>query len=409
MPGSPNRVFLHIGLHKTGTTYLQNLMRANRDGLRAQQVDFPGGSGEPTQTLAVYDLQGRRQRGVDDKRVGGAWNTLVEAVGAEALPTTVISEERLSLCTPRQARRAVESFPGADVQVIVTVRDLGRAVVSSWQQLVKAGGRWTWREFADAVKDPSLAAQSPALGFWLQQEVDRICQVWESAVSSERVHVVTVPPAGSSPEELLRRFSSVVGFAPGALTNQPARTNEAVGAAGIEVIRSVNERLGGLNQRQQDRLVNDVFAPLFAQQSGGARFALPEEEVGWVAERGGQMVEGLRAAGYPVVGDLDELRVRPEEGRPPDDVTPEELLDASLDALAAVAEKYAGAWWQRRRSAVEADPSRGDVRSLTRGALYRGQRAVGRFADRNPLVAKAVGTVLRRRHRAPRRSTHQQG
>ena len=52
---SPQTVFLHIGLHKTGTTYLQNVFRANREQLRAQDVEFPGGPGEPAQALTSRD------------------------------------------------------------------------------------------------------------------------------------------------------------------------------------------------------------------------------------------------------------------------------------------------------------------------------------------------------------------
>jgi hypothetical protein len=31
---APQKVFLHIGLHKTGTTYLQQVLRSNRDVLQ---------------------------------------------------------------------------------------------------------------------------------------------------------------------------------------------------------------------------------------------------------------------------------------------------------------------------------------------------------------------------------------
>jgi superfamily II DNA helicase RecQ len=37
-----SKVFLHIGLPKTGTTYLQTVMWADRDRMRAQGVLLPG-------------------------------------------------------------------------------------------------------------------------------------------------------------------------------------------------------------------------------------------------------------------------------------------------------------------------------------------------------------------------------
>ena len=63
MSAPSRRVFLHIGLHKTGTTYLQGVLRANRRRLAELGVFYPGGKGQPTHTFAVYDLFGRRPRG----------------------------------------------------------------------------------------------------------------------------------------------------------------------------------------------------------------------------------------------------------------------------------------------------------------------------------------------------------
>jgi hypothetical protein len=48
------------------------------------------------------------------------------------------------------------------------------------------------------------------------------------------------------------------------------------------------------------------------------------------------MVDALRRAGYPVVGDLDELVPLPsaDPGRHPSDAAEGEILDAALDAVA---------------------------------------------------------------------------
>ena len=88
----PRKVFLHVGLHKTGTTYLQNIWRANADDLMAQGVLYLAGAVD-VQMLAVLDLQGRRRvRGFHDRRVGGSWDQLVEAVNATASPDADVTE-----------------------------------------------------------------------------------------------------------------------------------------------------------------------------------------------------------------------------------------------------------------------------------------------------------------------------
>ena len=72
------RVLLHVGLTKTGTTYLQGALRANADAIRSSGVLYAGGSGLPPQSLAVWDLQGRRARGVADHRVAGQWKAMAD-------------------------------------------------------------------------------------------------------------------------------------------------------------------------------------------------------------------------------------------------------------------------------------------------------------------------------------------
>ncbi len=402
MSAAPEKVFVHIGLHKTGTTYLQNVLRANRAQLQAQHVDFCGGPGEPVQAFAVWDLQGRRPRGVADRRISGTWDALVQHVNTSGQPTALISEERFSLSTLKQVAKTVQAFPTSEVHVIVTARDLGRVAVSAWQEEVKNDKTWTWQEFVDAIKDPDALATSPARGFWMRQDLAAICATWESAVPAERVHVVTVPRSGSTPDELLARFASVVGFDPAALTEEPRWNNETVGVAATEVIRRVNERLGGrLNQREHDKIMKMTIVQMLARRSEPVRFTLPDEEIPWITERADACITELTARGYDVVGDLDELRpVRRDGGRRPDDATDAELLDAALDALALLAEDYATSWWRRKRRSVEDVDEAKNVSSRARRMVFASQRKAAQLADRNPVAAKAMGAVLKRRERA---------
>jgi hypothetical protein len=407
---APKKVYLHIGLHKTGTTYLQNVFRANRDQLRAQAVEFPGGPGEPAQALAVWDLQGRRPRGVDDKRIAGQWDALVAQVMKAPHPKALISEERLSLCTPKQARAVVTAFGDSEVEVLVTARDLGRIAVSAWQEAVKNDATWTWSFFAESIKDPAKLAQSPARGFWMRQDLLKICETWEGAVGADRLTVVTVPKPGASADELLSRFCSTVGVDPAGLTEDAKWTNETVGVAATEVIRRVNERLEGrLNKHQHDKVVKLTIVQMLAKRTEPVRFALPPEELDWISERAEMTISGLKYHGYRVVGDLDELRPAHREGsRRPDDATEAELLDASLDALSALSEQYARLWWSRRRSAVEGVEQRGGVGSRARAAVFKGQQRAADLADRSPIAAKAVGVVLKARDRARDRARRRQ-
>ncbi len=398
---APRTVYLHVGLHKTGTTYLQNVMRANREALHAQQVEFPGGDGGPAQFQAVLDLQGRQPRGVSDRRISGSWDRLVADVNASSLPVALISEERLSLSTLKQVRRAVGAFPDSEVHVIVTVRDLGRVTVSAWQQEIQNDQSWTWHDYVEGIKDPERAATSPARPFWMRQDLTKICEMWESAVPAARLHVVTVPPSGGPPGELLSRFASVVGVDPAKLVAEPAWTNEMVGAAATEVIRRVNERLQGrLNAWQHEKVLKMALAQPLARRTEAERFTVPTEEIPWMTERAEAFIEAVTARGYPVVGNLDDLHPRAGVGRRPDDASDAELLDAALDALTLLSEDYAKKLWTRKRASIEDVDERGGLRSRVRAIVFRAQRGAARFADKNVLAAKGMRQVLRIRDRA---------
>ncbi len=290
--------------------------------------------------------------------------------------------------------------------MLVTARDLGRVAVSAWQEEVKNDQTWTWDQFAAAIREPEEIAKSPARGFWLRQDVAKICELWEAAVPAERITIITVPPAGAGAGVLLERFATVIGFDASSLTEKPAWSNETVGVAATEVIRRVNERLGHrLNQRQHDKVIKRTLVHGLAKISEPVRFTLPEEELPWITVRAEEMIATIRGRGYQVVGDLDELRPQRRQcGRRPDDATVEELLEASLDALALLAEEYAALWWQRKRRTVVEGFEEGGLASRTRGAIFRGQRRAAGLADANPVAAGALRLVLRARDRARERA-----
>ena len=59
---------------------------------------------------------------------------------------------------------------------------------------------------------------------------------------------------------------------------------------------------------------------------------LPTGRMDWVMERSRRLIDELRTAGYPVVGDLEELLPRPEDHQ--DYVSPTALSEADLGPAA---------------------------------------------------------------------------
>ncbi|MDQ4007420.1 MAG: hypothetical protein M3211_04935, partial [Actinomycetota bacterium] len=400
-------VFLHIGLHKTGSSYLQSVLRANAHQLAEQGVHLPASRKGSGPNVPAWDLMGRRPRDSRDDRITGRWHALVSEVLEDPRPRSMVSMEYLSLATVRQARQAVHSFGGAEVHVIVTARDLGRVLVSAWQEAVKNDETWTWAQFASATRDPHRRGQNPGRGFWLRQDLPAVLENWRAVLPVDHVHVVTVPPPGTPPELLLRRLGALVGFDADRL-GEPARwTNEGIGVAGTEMVRRLNEHLDhDLNQRQYVHVVQQVLVRELVRRTQPARLVLPGEDLAWVREESRRMIGAVAAAGHPVVGDLGELMPEETSGRHPDSASEAELLEASLAALAGIATRYGALWWKRGRPEQSATTAPTAVRaaSSARGVLFRGKRAVAELADRHPLAGRAVGAYLGARSAARRRT-----
>jgi hypothetical protein len=130
------RVYLHVGSPKSGTTYLQRVLRHNQEELGRQGVLVAGRThGDLVHAGFVVREDPRLAR--LPERASGAWDRLVEEVRGFRGHTAIISYELLSAARRRQAAEAIESLDSYDVHVVITCRDLGRAVPSAWQERLK--------------------------------------------------------------------------------------------------------------------------------------------------------------------------------------------------------------------------------------------------------------------------------
>lgn len=392
------RVYIHVGLPKTGTTYLQQCLLESREALAADGVLVPG-KNHHFQTEAFWDLLGRRLRDVDQQGVAGGWRRLLDVTTPWRGRSVVLSEEFLVNARKAHVKKVVQAFAPAEVHVVVTVRDLGRVLGSMWQQELSKGRTWTWAEFVAAVRDPEEGPATAGVAFWLRQDLARVLATWESEVPQERIHVVVVPPAGAPPTRLLELFAEATDLDPATLTPTTTRDNSSVGVVETELLRRLNEGLGDrLNERQYLYLVNRVLKPALHERASGTSFRLPASELDWVAEKGRETVALLAAGSYHVVGDPEHLVPEPGSAGPdtdPGDVGDAELASAALTALTGTVEHYGDYWWRTRRR-KEGPSARGAERAAsgTRALAYRTRVGMLERADRNRFLGWAARRYL---------------
>lgn len=339
--GGRPRVFLHVGAPKTGTTYLQNVLWHNSDALAADGLLVPGtGARRPWHLHSHHEAALRLRRldfaeGLPQRRT--TWQSLADE--AHGWPGDVlVSSELLAWTGPPEIEQAVTPWPGHEVHLVLTMRDLLRQVPAAWQEEVKNRRTLSYEEFlAEAVASDAMHG-GPG-GVWGGQDPRQVLGRWAADVPAERVHVVTVPPPGAGPHVLWERYCQVLGLDPAAYDTDVAGRNPGLGLAEAELLRRVSLALpDSFGWESYNRLLKHGLAESEAF-AGEVRekVPVPDEVRAALAERTAGMIEYVVAAGFEVVGDLGDLAVSSEPAgldaaaaRP----TPEAVADAGVRAVA---------------------------------------------------------------------------
>jgi hypothetical protein len=329
-PPSPRRVFLHIGLPKTGTTFLQGLQWSHRDALKDAGLLLPG-RGHRRHLLASLELREDPKLARRPGNVAAPWGELVEE--ANAWPGDVlISHEFFAAASPDQAARAAAAFPDAEVHIVITARAMVDLGISRWQEWVRNGGRRDIDHFP------------PAIGYdpgdewgWASFDLADVLERWATAFPPERIHVLPMS-SSSDPRDLWLRFAGLLGLDPDLFDTAPLEMNRSLGVVETELLRRVNAELDGFGSApDRGRWIRGFLAGPDIMASSGERFRPGDQTLAELERRGERAVEVLRAGGYDVVGDIALLEPTDVSGRRhPAEVSDTELLDASLRVVAAL-------------------------------------------------------------------------
>ncbi len=343
------RAYLHVGLQKTGTSYLQSHLWDSPRELAERGVRMV-----PPDRARAFHLTQAMTADDPGSLSGGparALDALREEVAAAREPVLVVSQESLAGASAEQAATLREVFAGREVHVVVTVRDLARQLPSAWQQRVKSHGQVSFPGFVDHVRErrPVVA------GFWRQQDLVEILERWSQGLPPEHVHVVTAPPAGAPPEVLAERFGAVVGVDFGRLHADDLRPNVSMDPVQTEMLRRLNrrgrvfERRGAHARMVKQVLAGQVLAP---RRSGSLR--TPPEAAQWCREVAEAQVAFVQERGFAVSGDLDDLRPVDGSFGTGEPVTDEQVLEVALDTVAELLRRLDRAERRAERTADDA-------------------------------------------------------
>lgn len=326
---------LHVGLPKSGTTFLQHSLRRNAEALADSGVLYPQ-TRDDVMFRAALDVRGNHQAwGRRRKDVAGAWDSLC-ATARHHSGTTVISHELLAAACSRQIDAALTMLKGLDVHLVVTARDPVRQLVSEWQEGVKHGRRLTFTEFEAAVRS---GEGDVAVRFAAAQALPEVLHRWGRHLSPEQVHLVVGPPSGSTPDRLWETFAAVAGFDPAGFPAGRGPLNESLGADEVDLLRRVNVALDGrLQQPAYGRLAKHRLAHQLLAGRRTHPLEAPLQVHDALTDVAEQWIKEVERVGWTVHGTLtDLLPVAPAEPRPhPDIVDPDAQVAVAADVVAAL-------------------------------------------------------------------------
>lgn len=322
------RVVLHVGLLKTGTSYVQQRLTAGRPSLEDHGILFPPWREQVDATIDVLDIQRRPRPAAAE----GAWDRLVDRMNSWP-GTGLMSMEFLGPAGEARVQRVVSSFDPARVEVVLTARDLNRVLLAMWQETAKNFGTESWPAYLRGVEEDSGAGRR----FWRQQRLAVLVRRWAAVVGTENVTVVTVPPPGAPSETLWERFCEAARIDP-ALCPSISPVNESVGAASAEVLRRVNEELAqwDVPWPAYSKVVKFGFAKDVLASGRVHEPALGMAVPDWLVSRSESMRANVAQTGVRVIGTLDDLAPVEVPGTTPTDVPAEDQLAAAVRALAGV-------------------------------------------------------------------------
>ena len=302
---------LHIGPHKTGTTSLQNSIRANREEILRQGVYYGAPEGRLASNRIARSLLRLPFKNPDEIVEYEEWEDQVARVRASSARRVIVSGEEFSFCEKREIRTLLNDLGKDRVHVVVTVRPLAKVLPSQWQLDLR--GSFTSGSFDEwlrwTLKPQGLRKIAMLLGiphpFWFRHRHDELVTRWAAEVGADRVTVVI----GDDRDHrvLLRAFEGLLGLTDGTLLSVDGKSNPSLSAEEIAIILRVQqillERHLTFAERVRSRQIQRRLLAQRPRSPSDSKIVIPGWAVESVREASQKIHDGLLASGVRIIGD----------------------------------------------------------------------------------------------------------
>lgn len=302
------RVVIHIGPPKTGSTTLQDALRDNRDDLKRAGIRYAG-SGTQSSAAAMWATR-RKDRTTGRQVPASAWKQLLKEINDSIESTVVVSSEWFAAATSAQIRTISQELPGAEYQIVIALRSLDRILPSRWRQNVIEGATYSFTEWLELIFSPNTNPYGTR--FWHQHRHDELVQRWGEVFGQRAITAICVDDA--DPDRLLRHMESLIGAEEGALGSSRHVRNVSLDGVTVEGIRRFNvlAEEHGVPPELRYLAVTRGAVPQIeqhVQSDGSTAGRVPAQYADRCVAESTRIVEGLRASGATILGTLDALIV----------------------------------------------------------------------------------------------------
>lgn len=318
-----NSIMLHIGAHKTGTTSLQAALFAASKQLEEQGVINLVADGDETANPAARAVQRLPSSGSAGAPVDyNVWTTLVRQAQAHPNQLVSISAEAFAVSESLVIKQIVNDLGLDRLQVVITLRPLGKILPSQWQQDLH--GAWLSVEFEEWLRQTLKEARPiKKIGplqvphqFWFRHRHDALLQRWIDAVGRDRITLVVADDQRKS--SLLEHFEKLLSLSAGTLTSTGITRNQSMTLPEMQIMQRYGELLESselgkkiVAQSRYHKALR-ILRKMRPENENDARLIVPAWSYERVGEIQHEMVERMQASGVAVIGTLHQLNWLPE-------------------------------------------------------------------------------------------------
>lgn len=221
------KLYLHIGPHKTGSTYLQKALYSNREGLEENGITYPI---DPSSShVAHHDLAELYQFKKHEES-----KALADRLIGQCDGSLILSSENFDRLDLESVSKLKKDFEGYEVFVLFFSRNLGELLVSNWQESVKHGSTLAWGEYA--FKHLLKPFQSEVIN------KNKILDVYSDVFGMKALSIFDYGIYEDKDRDIFEDFLGFLRVSLTARKDKNQRVNNSMDYSRVELIRALNSR-----------------------------------------------------------------------------------------------------------------------------------------------------------------------